>query len=569
MLGSLAACMRMGYQPSAVAIVMDCPQCGRRYPAGTGYCAEDGRKLEPRDEASDAVLTAAPRADALPPRADAVPPRADALRVRADPLIGRTLDGRYQILERIGTGGMGAVYRARQLNVDRDVAIKVLLGGGLVDPKLVQRFEAEARIISRLRHPGVLKLIDVGWVDEGAPFFVTELLHGESLQSALAAGAMSEARALHITHALADALVEPHAQGIVHRDIKPANVFLEQIGDREIVKLLDFGVAMLHEGTARTTTGNVLGTPKYMSPEQATGERVGPASDLYSLGVLLFECLTGRPPFVSTVPAALLLKHINDAPPTPSSLAGVSPGVDALVLDLMAKAPDARPAGARELSRRIEGLLRERPDGRVNEVAPDPAAVPTAQNAQASADAAAGRDTRAPWPTEGGGSGPLVAAPRALGPLAESTGVQEALGRPWRGVAAAVGAAVVLAGVWWAGAGPRADDRAPASPPLSASGPAASRTASTAAPALVSPAPAAPALVSPAPTSPAPPPRASAAPSRSPRRNTARPTAPATSAVAAPPPLASSPPPSPSPSPSPTAMPSPKAPAGYVPVLTR
>ncbi len=290
--------------------------CRRRYPAGAGYCAEDGQKLEAREG-------------------------------HADPMIGRTLDGRYQIQERIGAGGMGAVYRARQLNVDRDVAIKVLLGAGLVDPKLVQRFEAEAKIISRLRHPGLLKLIDVGWVEAGAPFFVTELLHGESLQSALSGGAMTEARALQVTHALADALVEPHAQGIVHRDIKPANVFLERIGDREIVKLLDFGVAMFHEGSARTTTGNVLGTPKYMSPEQATGERVGPASDLYSLGVLLFECLTGRPPFVATMPAALLLKHILDPPPAPSSLGPVSAGGDLLVMALLAKDPEARPASAR------------------------------------------------------------------------------------------------------------------------------------------------------------------------------------------------------------------------------
>lgn len=567
----------MGYQPSAVANVMACPQCGRRYPAGTGYCAEDGQKLELRDETAEAVLTAPPRADALPPRAEALPPRsdelrvrADPLRVRADPLIGRTLDARYQILERIGAGGMGAVYRARQLNVDRDVALKVLLGGGLVDPKLVQRFEAEARIISRLRHPGLLKLIDVGWVDEGAPFFVTELLHGESLQSALAAGALSEARALHIIHALAEALVEPHAQGIVHRDIKPANVFLEQIGDREIVKLLDFGVAMFHEGTARTTTGNVLGTPKYMSPEQATGERVGPASDLYSLGVLLFECLTGRPPFVSTVPAALLLKHINDAPPMPSSLAGVSAGVDALVLDLMAKAPDKRPADARALSHRIEALLRERPDGRAQarvDAAQGAAAVPPAQTSPASADTAAGRDTPAPWPTQAGDNEPRAAEPRTVAPLAEPTGVREALGRPGRGVAAAVGAALVLAGVWWAASSPGADDSTPPSRSVSASGPAASRTASTAAPALASPAPTASALASPTPPRTAPPPRAAAAPSRSPRRSTARPTAPATSNAPAASPLASSAPPSPSPSP--TTTPSPKAPAGYVPVLTR
>jgi serine/threonine-protein kinase len=273
------------------------------------------------------------------------------------------VDGRYRIEERIGGGGMGDVYRARQLNVERDVAVKVIRDDQGEDASALERFENEAKIISRLRHPNTLRLFDFGRIEGGGLYLVTELLAGELLSDVIERGPMEEARVLRIMAEIAGSLSEAHAMGVVHRDLKPNNVFLEKVGEREVVKVLDFGIAKAAVSGVKTTTGGVIGTPTYMSPEQARAEPLDGRSDLYSLGVLAYECLTGRPPFEGESAISVLLKHANEAPIAPTRLAGLrsapSVGLERLVLDLLAKDPRARPESAREVERAIERIVSE------------------------------------------------------------------------------------------------------------------------------------------------------------------------------------------------------------------
>ncbi|MCA9542247.1 MAG: serine/threonine protein kinase, partial [Myxococcales bacterium] len=215
----------------------------------------------------------------------------DSPDTQLDPLIGAVFDDRYALIERIGSGGMGTVYRARQLNVDRDVAVKLLRVDAHGDPKMVRRFEREARIIARLRDPHTLKLIDFGRRPNGQLYLVCEYLSGQSLAARLRHGALTVGQTLRVLRAICDSLIEAHAEGIVHRDLKPANLFLEAVGHREVVKVLDFGIAHWSEGTTSDSTLTVGGTPSHMSPEQARGVDLDARTDLYSLGVVLFEML--------------------------------------------------------------------------------------------------------------------------------------------------------------------------------------------------------------------------------------------------------------------------------------
>jgi serine/threonine-protein kinase len=275
-----------------------------------------------------------------------------------DPLIGSILDGRYQVLELVGRGGMGAVYRARQVNIGRDVAVKVVNSFVLQEPGLIRRFENEARIISALRHPNTLKLIDFGKTRDERPYLVTEFLVGRPLERVLKEGAVDVYWILRIMRQVVDALTEAHAAGIVHRDLKPENIFIEHVGGDDIVRVLDFGIAKLgHSG--QTATGTLFGTPTYMSPEQARGEVADGRSDLYSVGVILFRAITGQPPFGGEEPMAILLAHVNEAPPLLSRLAPqvVPPDVEALVMQLLEKEPNRRPSSAFEVKQMMERAL--------------------------------------------------------------------------------------------------------------------------------------------------------------------------------------------------------------------
>ncbi len=265
-------------------------------------------------------------------------------------MIGRTL-GSYTILEPIGSGGMGEVYLAKHRRIERKVAIKLLLPALSRDADIVSRFFNEARATSLITHPGIVQIIDCD-VFEDRAYIVMEYLEGANLNAALQqTGTFEIPMALWITGQIASALAAAHAKGIVHRDLKPENVFLAKDPLRPgatVVKILDFGIAKLSDRTgpsSHTRTGSILGTPIYMSPEQCRGiSSIDHRADIYALGGILFELLTGRPPFVKEAPGDLLIAHVSEAPPAPSSLnPAVPPELDRLVLRMLAKAPGDRP----------------------------------------------------------------------------------------------------------------------------------------------------------------------------------------------------------------------------------
>jgi serine/threonine-protein kinase len=288
-----------------------------------------------------------------------------------DPLLGTTLAGRFIVLSRIGSGSMGSVYRARQLAVGRDVALKIVRRDRAYEPETKARFEREARAVSRLKSPHTVTAFDFGEAEDGSWFLALEMLEGETLGERL-----RREKRLHWLEALRFAsealcsLAEAHAQGIIHRDLKPDNLFLAKVhepgGERELCKILDFGIAKwVHEDDApvdqlQTLAGTVFGTPRYMSPEQAQGAPLDARSDLYSLGVLLFQMLTGRAPFVDDDAVVVMAKHIKDAPP---ELNEAAPGVDipapieAVVRRALEKRPDNRPASAEQMLSEIEQAI--------------------------------------------------------------------------------------------------------------------------------------------------------------------------------------------------------------------
>ena len=282
-----------------------------------------------------------------------------------DPFIGALLDGRFRVESVLGRGGMGVVYRGRQVNVDREVAIKVLTPDGQQHEDVVKRFEREARIISKLRHPNTLKLIDFGHTDTGVLYIVSPLLEGRPLDRLIQdEGFLSPARVLNILRQVCEALVEAHQLNIVHRDLKPANIFTEVIGSQEVIKVLDFGVAKLtSETTENTVKGTTVGTPAYMSPEQIRAETtLDGRADLYSLGAVAYESLTGRRPFVGMSFWDVAMKHISTAPTLPSLLdppVCLPAAVEELVMRMLAKHPDDRFPDATACRRAIVAIERE------------------------------------------------------------------------------------------------------------------------------------------------------------------------------------------------------------------
>ena len=239
---------------------------------------------------------------------------------------GTILAERYELIDEIGRGGFGMVYRAKQLNMDREVAVKLLPPNFMSIPDVVERFKREAQLASRLRHPNTITLHDYG-SHENVLYIVMELLTGEDLADVLKRdGKLPVKRAIKIARQVLKSLSEAHEQGIVHRDLKPENVFLSVVGeDTDVVKVLDFGIAKLasprpedahdEKNRALTISGSTVGTPTYMSPEQAAGEEVTGQSDLYTLGVILYEMINGRPPFHNRDPVKVMRSHLFDEVP--------------------------------------------------------------------------------------------------------------------------------------------------------------------------------------------------------------------------------------------------------------
>ncbi len=240
-----------------------------------------------------------------------------------DPFVGKVIDGRYEIQQRVGEGGMGVVYKSRQISIDRVIALKMLNQQMASDPTWVQRFYNEAKACSRLQHPNTIRMFDFGQTSDGRLFMTMEFLDGMSLRDALQKGPLAPQRVVKILIQCCASLAEAHSIGIIHRDIKPDNVFLlNMAGSPDFVKLLDFSVAKLLEGDRmKTQAGVVFGTPQYMSPEQGRGLPLDARSDLYALGILAFEMLTGNVPFHDDNPMTVIQMHLQgQIPPMPDSI---------------------------------------------------------------------------------------------------------------------------------------------------------------------------------------------------------------------------------------------------------
>jgi serine/threonine protein kinase len=281
-----------------------------------------------------------------------------------DPLIGRIIGTNFRVLKLIGTGAMGHVYQAEQLSLGKMVALKLLRNELMEDERLIRRFELEARNASRLNHPNSIQIIDFGR-DEGLLYIAMELLQGVDLgQLILREGPLSLARVGRIMDQVLGALDEAHAQGIVHRDLKPSNIMLaSRRGDPDFVKVCDFGIAKAQtsrEGAGLTMKGLVCGTPEYMSPEQARGDEVDGRSDLYAVGVVLYQLVTGELPFTASSPVGILSKHLSDLPQPPSlrkpglALPG---GLERIILTALNKEPADRHQTAEELRRDLRATL--------------------------------------------------------------------------------------------------------------------------------------------------------------------------------------------------------------------
>ncbi|MFS8065886.1 MAG: serine/threonine-protein kinase [Byssovorax sp.] len=266
----------------------------------------------------------------------------------ADPLIGLVVADRYRIIEAIGRGGMGVVYRVEHVQIGKLLAMKLLRGELTRNPEVVRRFKREALTVSRLQCPNTVQVFDFG-VEGGLTYLVMELVHGENLARVLQAqGPMPASRLGKIVIQMCSSLAEAHRKGIVHRDIKPDNVMLLSAeGGAEVVKVLDFGLAKLREAEGLneiTSSGTLLGTPYYMAPEQVRGEEVDQRSDVYAIGALMYRCLTGHHPF-SGAPMTVLSKHLNEIPIPPSERAphlGIPLAMSRLVMRALSKDPGDR-----------------------------------------------------------------------------------------------------------------------------------------------------------------------------------------------------------------------------------
>jgi serine/threonine-protein kinase len=317
--------------------MLRCPTCGRQYPSNVQFCPVDQSTLQ-----ADPTVVA----------------HSDS-----DPLIGETLDGKYRIEQPLGVGGMGTVYRARHLLIDRAVAVKVLNQRLFEDEAARVRFQREAKAAGRLQHLNAVAVTDFGQSSDGYVYIVMELLEGHNLREILAKEAPLEtARAVSLMLQASAAVAAAHDAGVIHRDLKPANIFVTQSADApSIVKVLDFGIAKLAAETldddephTLTQIGAMIGTPRYMSPEQCSGLHLTPASDVYSLGVILYEMLTGTVPFSGASPLAIAVKQTSEYPRPPKEIVAAIPDdLEKVVLHALEKEPRDRPANAAEFRKEL------------------------------------------------------------------------------------------------------------------------------------------------------------------------------------------------------------------------
>jgi serine/threonine protein kinase len=279
-------------------------------------------------------------------------------------LTGLTLDQKYRLEDLLGAGGTGTVYRARRLFIGDTAAVKILHPDQTAHPNAFERFRREAQIAARLKHENVVYVYDFGVSRDGLVYFVMEFVEGESLRKMIERqGKLDEAAAAEIMRQVCAAMNDAHEQGVVHRDLKPDNILVHTTPRGLQVKVLDFGISARREASDRklTRSGGVIGTPHYMSPEQCKGAAMDGRSDIYSLGVVLFEMLTGVLPFNSTTPTAIVAQHVNQAaPPLRRINPEISPAVEAVVLRALAKQPEARPQTAGDLARELTEAVKSK-----------------------------------------------------------------------------------------------------------------------------------------------------------------------------------------------------------------
>ncbi len=276
--------------------------------------------------------------------------------------LGRVVGGRFPLVGVLGEGGFGAVYKAIQQPVGRPVAVKVI-ASDIDDPKLPARFAQEARVVAGLKDPSIVTLYDYGAEPDGTLFMVFELIEGLLLNKVVPRGTVWEPeRAIKLLLQVLNGLGEAHAKGLVHRDLKPENIMVLQGGaGGEKAKVLDFGIAKVvgcdDEGL-RTREGIVLGTPRYMSPEQSQDLPLDGRSDLYSLGVILYEMVVGRPPFTEGAAIEILMAHISTPPPTIPRSLGLSAAIEAVIMRTLSKKPEQRYASAADMANALEAALK-------------------------------------------------------------------------------------------------------------------------------------------------------------------------------------------------------------------
>jgi eukaryotic-like serine/threonine-protein kinase len=315
---------------------------------------------------------------------------------------GRVLGGRYQTEQLLGSGGMAAVWRGRDLRLDRPVAIKELAGAGLGEPMAAERFDREARTVARLAHPNIVAVYDFG-TEDGSSYLVMELVEGQTVAAMLADGPLPLVQAVAIAAQTCDGLAAAHAAGIIHRDVKPANLILGPTG---VVKICDFGIARLLYATGHTSlTGPAvaMGSSQYMAPEQVNREPVDARADLYAVGCTLYAMLAGAPPFGGDDAISVLQQHLTQPPaPLRQRRADVPPALDALVGELLAKAPATRPADATRVRARLAALLEDPAIATASVAVPRPAAVPEAAAAVAGPPAPRTDAQLTPFPGAGG-----------------------------------------------------------------------------------------------------------------------------------------------------------------------
>jgi serine/threonine-protein kinase len=276
-------------------------------------------------------------------------------------LIGATIDGKYRIEERLAAGGMGTVYRASRLLIGDQVAIKILHPEHFADAQAAERFRREAQAAARLKHPNAVSVYDFGVTNEGLVYLVMELVEGESLRKVIKGqGPLAPSAAADVMRQVCAALDEAHRQSIVHRDIKADNIIIHPTAAGLRVKVLDFGIAKLRDMTATnlTQTGSVMGTPHYMSPEQCVGEELDSRSDIYSLGVVLYEMLAGVVPFNSPTSTAVIIQHVNQAPPPLRAInMSIPEAVERVVVHALQKRREDRPQTAGALAAELDAAV--------------------------------------------------------------------------------------------------------------------------------------------------------------------------------------------------------------------